>query len=177
MLKKICALSLISVLAFGCDNQATLPEPTPSEQAAEPTSAASQSPGSEVATPTATGFEVNEFTLDQLSNSGCGMTLWNPDRASNDRFVFFNGVQPDTMEMMIDNEMIPFSRIDSSGEEFYGQQTSQTFRNEDGSITVDVEVDLGAPGEIESVEIDKGTIRVDNEGEQLVLPVVGDAGC
>ena len=120
---------------------------------------------------------VGDFTLNQLSGAGCGMTLWQPKRSNNNRFIFFNGLQPNSMEMMIDGKMTKFRRIKATGQQFYGQKTSQTFRSQDGKTVVDVNVKLGAKGEIESVQIKQGTLRVTKNGQQTTIPVVGDAGC
>ncbi|CAN1208812.1 hypothetical protein TUMEXPCC7403_01225 [Tumidithrix helvetica PCC 7403] len=134
--------------------------------------------------------EIGEFTLDQLFASGgggCGMTLWKPNltpRNSDRRnYIFFNGLNQDNnskrpMLMMLDGQIAKFRRIKARGSDFYGQKTFQTFQSLDGKIIVEVEVTLGKLGEIESVAIDKGVIRVKKIGEPaIVIPVVGDAGC
>ena len=42
---------------------------------------------------------------------------------------------------------------------------------------MDVEVKLGEPGEIESIAIDKGEIKVKQNTQEVIITVVGDAGC
>ncbi|NJR65272.1 MAG: hypothetical protein HC772_08060 [Leptolyngbyaceae cyanobacterium CRU_2_3] len=70
-----------------------------------------------------------------------------------------------------------FERIQSSGQSFYGQTTSQIFRSQDGTTTVQVRLSLGAVGEIESVAVKEGFIRVIKGDKEISIPVVGDAGC
>jgi hypothetical protein len=134
---------------------------------------------------------VSEFTSDQLFSSGgggCGMTLWEPQTAEQHRYIFFNGFESSdrfgklfdrgSMFMMIDGQMTKFSRISGRGENFYGQKLFQTFQSSDLKIRVEVEVTLGKAGEIESVAIAKGVIRIKKVGERaIVIPVIGDAGC
>ena len=79
--------------------------------------------------------------------------------------------------MVFDNKITNLKRIESSGENFYGQKTNQTFMTENTTITVQVQVTLGAAAEIESVSIPKGTITVNTQGQTKKLAVVGDAGC
>ncbi|MBD2775863.1 hypothetical protein [Iningainema tapete] len=121
--------------------------------------------------------KVGEFQLNEISGSGCGMTLWRQNRAEKNKLVFFNGLEKNSMEMKINGKITKFSRIKASGKEFYGQRTLQTFSNQDGKIMVDVAVKLGAKGEIESVAIKEGTIRVKQNGQEVKVPVIGDAGC
>ncbi|HEY9626682.1 MAG TPA: hypothetical protein V6C84_05225 [Coleofasciculaceae cyanobacterium] len=120
---------------------------------------------------------VDEFSLSQISGGGCGMTLWRPDRTANDRFIFFNGLQPQSMEMRINGQMMQFDRIQASGTEIYGQSTSQIFRSQNGFITVQVNVTLGKRGEIETVDIPEGSLRVLTDDSEITIPVVGNAGC
>ncbi len=94
--------------------------------------------------------------------------------------MFFNGADSTgngKAFMVFDNGLTMLTRTAASGEEFYGQQTSQTFETEDGAIDVDVDVMLGEPGKIESVAISEGTVTVEAEGQTKELSVVGDAGC
>jgi hypothetical protein len=129
-------------------------------------------------TPSTALPQVGEFTSSQLDAAGCGMTLWKSDRSvQDDRFLFFNGLQPDSMRMMLDGKWARFDRIQSSGQAFYGQTTSQIFRNQTGDVSVEVNVTLGAPGEIESVAIPSGTLRVIRAEQEVIIPIVGDAGC
>lgn len=121
--------------------------------------------------------KVGEFKLNELSGSGCGMTLWRQNRSDKNKFVFFNGIQKNSMEMKINGKITKFSRVKASGKDFYGQRASQIFSNQDSKITVDVAVKLGAKGEIESVAIKEGTISVKQNGQEVKVPVVGDAGC
>lgn len=120
---------------------------------------------------------VGEFTLNEISGQGCGMTLWKPHSSNKNRFVFFNGIGNNSMEMKINGRITKFSRIKASGQKFYGQQTLQTFRSQDGKTQVDVAVKLGLKGEIESLMIEESTIRVKQNGQEVKIIVVGDAGC
>ena len=120
---------------------------------------------------------INEFKLEEISGAGCGMTLYKRDRAQDNLFVLFNGLDPDSMEMKINGEFMTFQRIDEAGEPFYGQYPSQTFTNSDGSMSVEVDVTLGEPGEIESVAIPEGTITVTQDGQSTTINVMGGAGC
>lgn len=127
--------------------------------------------------PTATAPTIGEFSLAENNLYGCGMALWKPDRADREQYVFFNGIDDGSMRMLIDGELVEFSRVDGSGQDFYGQKTTQTFRSADGAITVSVTVTLGQQGEIESVAIADGTIQVERDGATAEVAVVGDAGC
>jgi len=133
--------------------------------------------GSNPETPTPPPPNIDEFSLAENNLYGCGMALWKPDRADRERYVFFNGVEDGSTRMLIDGKLLEFSRVDGSGQDFYGQKTTQTFRSNDGTITVSATVTLGEQGEIESVAIADGTIQVERDGATVEVPVVGDAGC
>ncbi|MFQ3627037.1 MAG: hypothetical protein SNJ81_05635 [Cyanobacteriota bacterium] len=81
------------------------------------------------------------------------------------------------MRMLIDGKRLEFSRVDGSGQDFYGQKTTQTFRSAEGTITASVMVTLGEQGDIENVAIADGTIQIERAGATVEVPVVGDAGC
>ena len=127
---------------------------------------------------------IDQFTLDELfaqDGGGCGMTLWHRDDGlRSPEYLFFNGLaQPsaDAVALMkLDGEFIRFRRITASGDEFYGQQTSQTFASPDNAIKLQIDVTLGEPGEIESVSVE-GTLQLQQNGEMTEIPVLGDAGC
>lgn len=127
--------------------------------------------------PMAPAPRVGEFSLAENNLYGCGMALWKADRTSREQYVFFNGIEDGSMRMLIDGNLVAFSRVDGSGQDFYGQKTTQMFRSTDGTITATVTVTLGAEGEIESVGIADGTIQVERNGAMVEVPVVGDAGC
>lgn len=152
------------------DNSPIAPSPT-----LEPSTSATQSP--QAATFTVDEFTVDEFTLDEITGQGCGMALWHPNRQTRDRFLFFSGLDTASMEMKLDGEIVQFRRTAARGTEFYGQKTFQAFISEDGDTKVSVEVELGRPGEIESVAIDAGILRVKQGEAAIELSVVGDAGC
>ncbi|HEY9640760.1 MAG TPA: hypothetical protein V6C57_09765, partial [Coleofasciculaceae cyanobacterium] len=151
-----CSRSLVSEIP--------VPETQPQTQTANP---------SPLDVPT---LQVGELSLSQLSNRGCGMTLWRKDQRG-DRFLLFNGLQPNAMSMLINGKLVQFDRIQSSGQAFYGQTTSQIFRSQDGTTTAQVNVSLGKLGEIESVAVKAGFIRVIKGNQEITIPVVGDAGC
>ncbi len=119
--------------------------------------------------------------IDKLGAAGCGMTLWRPEEAAKGggdrRFILLNGLEADSMLMKLNGEVVRFRRTAASGNEFYGQQTSQTFVSQDGNTTVQVNVTLGQAGEIESVAIQDGTLRVERGRASVEVPVLGDAGC
>lgn len=127
---------------------------------------------------------IARFTLDELfaqDGGGCGMTLWHRDDGlRSPEYLFFNGLaQPsaDAVALMkLNGEFIRFRRIAASGDEFYGQQTSQTFASPDDAIQLQINVALGEPGEIESVSV-AGTLQLQQNGEMTEIPVLGDAGC
>ncbi len=127
---------------------------------------------------------VDRFTLDELfaqDGGGCGMTLWHRDDGlRSPEYLFFNGLaQPpaDAVALMkLNGEFIRFRRIAASGNEFYGQQTSQTFASPDDAIQLHVDVTLGEPGEIESVAVE-GTLQLQQNEGRMEIPVLGDAGC
>ncbi|MBD1875040.1 hypothetical protein H6F75_16255 [Nodosilinea sp. FACHB-131] len=159
---------------------------TPVVVACTPVGNRPQTPSSPVSDPTSnpTLPVIDQFTLDELfaqDGGGCGMTLWHRDdglRATG--YLFFNGLaQPSTDAvalMKLDGEFIRFRRIAASGDEFYGQQTSQTFASPDNAIELQVDVTQGDPGEIESVSVE-GTLQLQQNGEMTEIPVLGDAGC
>jgi hypothetical protein len=120
-------------------------------------------------------LEVGEFRLEEVSGGGCGMTLSAIDTSDKNLFVLFNGLDKNSMTMKINGKVTKFKRVEASGEEFYGQLTSQTFRSADG-IQVHVVVKLGKQVD-ETIEIKVGTIRVEKNGQRVKLSVVGLAGC
>ena len=168
------------------------PEKTPdsditsSETDAEPNPSASKSAEPIAQTPTnvsnqpanAAKPEINTFNLDELfaqEGGGCGMTLY---ASANDweNFVFTRGIDSPAL-MKIDDQWVRLNLTDSKGEEFYGQNTSQTMVSEDGSLTVTTEVTLGELGEIESVAVSDAILQVTRAGATTELRTAGDAGC
>lgn len=126
-------------------------------------------------------IEVGTFTTDELFDAGgggCGMSLWkaktNFQQAG---FLFFHGLEDSPAFMVFDGKMTNLSKTAFKGENFYGQHTEQVFMTEDNKISVEVNVILGAEGEIESVSIPSGTITVTTEDKTQEFSVVGDAGC
>lgn len=166
MMGRFFVFALFSLLLLSCSD--SLENPT---EGTQPLPSSPINTSSSTATPT-----INELKLEEISG-GCGMTLSKRDRAQDNSFVFFNGLDPDSMEMKINGEVMTFRRIDEAGEAFYGQYTSQTFANADGSMIVEVDVTLGEPGEIESVAIPEGTITVTQDGQSTTINVMGGAGC
>ena len=126
-------------------------------------------------------IEVGTFSSDELFNAGgggCGMSLWKSDsNALQKEFLFFHGIEDAKAFMVFDNKMTNLSRTTAEGKDFYGQKTTQTFVTDDKKITVEVKVNLGEKGEIESVNIPSGTITVSTQGKLKTFPVKGDAGC
>lgn len=146
-----------------------------------PESSVAQAPSD---TETQASVDIGSFTLNEiydLGATGCGMTLWREEvheAAPGERtFTLVNGIEDDSMLMKLNGEVIRFSRTEGSGAEFYGQYEEQTFQNEARDVTVQVSVETGEPGEIESVAIPAGTITVIMGGEEVTFPVMGDAGC
>ncbi len=133
---------------------------------------------------TSSSIEITRFTTDELFDAGgggCGMSLDKKAQTNQRGFLFFNGIedtQGDTDAFMsFDGKLTKLIRKSSQGEEFYGQKTNQVFTTEDDRILVEVDVTLGAKGEIESVNIPNGTITVIIEDKTQQFDVVGDAGC
>lgn len=126
---------LILSTASACNSGS--PTATPSAiPAGNPTATMSSSPQAG-AVP-----KVGEFIPQQLIESGvggCGMTLRQPS-SNPQRYVFFHGLQPNSARMIINGESVQLRRIAVSGNEFYGQQTSQTFESLSGATQVEVDV-------------------------------------
>ncbi len=161
----------------------TTPGASPVPEAASPTPEA-PAPGSVGAAAQGNSIELGTFQFDEfaeLNALGCGMTLWsveeNAKTTTEREFLLINGLDDDTMLMRIDGNVTRFNRTNMDGEEFYGQAESQTFVSQDGGIMVDVDVELGEPGEIESVAIDSGMVQVKQGDAAVDVAVVGDAGC
>jgi hypothetical protein len=123
------------------------------------------------------GLKVDEVTLERFQGKGCGMTLWRLNRKASNHYVFFNGIQENSMEMSINGKIQKFTRIKGNGEQFYGQMTSQTFQNKTKQIIVEVDVALGKKIDAEVIAISKGTIRVKRNTDILTMAVRGNAGC
>ena len=108
-------------------------------------------------------IEVGTFTTDELFDAGgggCGMTLWKSDiEATQNEFLFFHGIEDAKAFIIFDNKITNLSRTVTEGQDFYGQKTAQTFATDDKKITVDVEVNLGKKGKIESVSIPRTPIQ------------------
>lgn len=158
-------LILLSTL-LGCSNTSDI-----SENLGDNTSDRQQAPP----------IEVNSFSSERLfaaGGGGCGMSLWKAEAGeSNNGFLFFNGIEKNSALISLDGKITKLNRISSAGEKFYGQQTEQTFTTEDGSTIVKVNVTLGEPGEIESVNIPRGTIALERGEQNKDITVKGDAGC
>lgn len=138
--------------------------------------------GSPTVTPTAAVSppQAETFTRDELfkqEEGGCGLTLWEQqNNARSNQFLFAKNIQDDLALMKVDGQFIRLRRTNVSGEEFYGNRTSQTFVSADGTIQVQTEVTLGERG-YESVEIDRGTLEVARDGQAVKFFVKGSAGC
>lgn len=175
-----------AIAACGVPNTPTTE--APSSPTPAPTTTVEESPDPVAQAPTdtvspASSLEIGEFSLQEiydLNAGGCGMSLWRAEdtRPPGERgFVFINGIEENSMLMKINGDVMRFERTASSGEEFYGQYTSQTFFHGGTEATVNVDVSLGERGEIESVAISEGTIQLDMDGMMEEMAVVGDAGC
>ncbi len=188
MMKRLVWLITILPVVGGlsaCAPKSTQSRPTASP-ATTPTVVASPSPPSAVgaSSPQTQAIAIGNFgfaDIEALGAAGCGMTLWLPEdatrRGGDRRFILLNGLEADSMVMKLNGEVVRFRRTAASGNEFYGQQTSQTFVSHDGNITAQVNVTLGQAGEIESVAIQGGTLRVAQGSASVEVPVLGDAGC
>lgn len=129
-------------------------------------------------------IEIGQFTLQEIYDigaAGCGMTLWNAadsSQAPGERgFLLVNGLDENSMLMKINGSVVRFQRTNFNGEAFYGQYASQTFQNSEQGIQVSADVVLGEQGEIESVSIPEGMLRIEMNGAMQEFAVVGDAGC
>ena len=124
--------------------------------------------------------QANPFTLDELFEQGaggCGMSLLQPGAPPGEGFLFIHGMDEEPALMKIDGAWVWFQRTAASGERFYGQTTSQTFSNDDGSLIVETEVTLGEEGEIESVDFSDAVLRLIYDGQTAEIAVEGGAGC
>ena len=126
-----------------------------------------------------TGYAVtiDSYTSDELfavDSGGCGMSL---KPIGNDKFIFFNGIDTESMWMKLDGTMTQFRRTSASGEEFYGQSATQSFTSLDETTQVDVSVQLETEVGDEVVNVESGTLRLENAGDVVEIPVEGDAGC
>ena len=124
--------------------------------------------------------KVDSFTLDELFEQGaggCGMSLLKPGAPPGEGFLFSHGMDEEPALMKIDGAWVWFQRTAASGERFYGQMTSQTFSNDDGSLIVETEVILGEEGEIESVDFSEAVLRLIYDGQTIEIAVEGGAGC
>jgi hypothetical protein len=165
---------------------------TPETNASNPSpvaqAPASPSAPSSAANPSASSadasIKLGTFAFDEIYEigaAGCGMTLWtreeNAKPAGDRSFLLLSGLEADSMLMKINGETVRFRRTAASGDDFYGQFTSQTFSNEEKGVTVKVDVTLGERGEIESIGIPSGSVQVQMGSGTVEVPVVGDAGC
>ena len=176
----------IAPSASPTEEPAVVTEDSPSPEA-EPS--AETPPGEVVQAPAdapalQSNLEIGQFTLQEIYDigaAGCGMTLWNA--ADNSQppgersFLLINGLEENSMLMKIDGSVVRFQRTDFEGEAFYGQYLSQTFENSEQGIQVSADVVLGEQGEIESVSISEGMLRIEMNGAEQEFAVVGDAGC
>ena len=122
---------------------------------------------------------VDGFTTDELfaaGSGGCGMTLWTTN-AGMDDYIFFNGLPEEDMWMKLDGRMTKFQRTAASGDEFYGQTNFQSFVSLDGTTEVEVTVTVGTEKGYEAVNIEQGTLRLNDANGVVEKVVVGDAGC
>lgn len=182
--------SLLALLLVGtfsaCSTQPNRVTSSPVSPTISPTSSQATSPTPTVS-PTAelTSLKAEPYTTDELfqqGGGGCGMALWNLESDLPPKnMLFSNGIADkpnDALALMkINGKWVRLRRSDATGEDFYGQKTSQTFVSQDDTIQVQVDVNLGKPGEIESVAIDQGTLRVKQNEQVLEIPVRGGAGC
>ncbi|MEO1093333.1 MAG: SH3 domain-containing protein [Cyanobacteria bacterium J06638_28] len=120
---------------------------------------------------------IDSYTIDELfavDGGGCGMSL---KRAGTNQFIFFNGLETTSMWMKLDGTMTPFRKTATSGEDFYGQTTTQSFISLDGFTQVEVTVTPGTEVGYEVINVESGQLRLDSGGEVLEIAVEGDAGC
>ena len=126
-------------------------------------------------------MEVQPYSTDELfaaGSGGCGMSLWRAEGSYGNDSVLFSGMgEGPQLLMKLNGEFVTFERMEGSGPEFYGQFAQQRFRNLNGDIEVTTEVELGAKGDIESVEIDQGKVVLSRNGVTQEIAVKGDAGC
>lgn len=89
------------------------------------------------------------------------MTLWKQEDGHRPPgYLFYNRLTQRAGDeftlMKVNGEFIRFRRTAATGQEFYGQRTSQTFVDQEQAIQlqVDVDVALGQSGEIESFALE-----------------------
>lgn len=136
--------------------------------------------------PTASSLPtVGTLTFDELDLAGCGLTLLAPGTDSRiEGFYLFSGLDQGSnpsgsMRMKLDDNVVNFVRTATSGEALMGGQfTSQTFVSQDGQTTVIVDItEVIVPNDQEVMAIEDATIRIEQEGEHLILKATGDTGC
>jgi hypothetical protein len=135
-------------------------------------------PATAAAEPVEAHLGLQEFTGDELfaaGGGGCGMTLGSAARPGELRGLFFSNTNGAAL-IKLDGRMTWLTRVASRGELFYGQQPSQTYVSRDGSLKVEVTVELGEASD-EVIAIPAGTVRIERAARSLSLPVRGDAGC
>ncbi|MEM9218174.1 MAG: hypothetical protein AAGD25_28015 [Cyanobacteria bacterium P01_F01_bin.150] len=124
--------------------------------------------------------QVQPFTFEELFEQeagGCGMNLLQPNAAPGEGFLFTHGIDNAPALMKINGQWVELSRTEAKGEEFYGQYTSQTFVSEEDDITVQIDVQLGELGEIESVEFADVQFKVMQDNQVVEVTAIGGAGC
>jgi hypothetical protein len=180
--------SLIFVLLFTATLSACTPKADSTAftlaRSSPTTAVSSDSPSPAAKITPEVAFNIQLFTLDELFNQGgggCGMTLWRQeDGLRPPGYLFYNRLAQRAGDeftlMKINGEFMRFHRTAATGQEFYGQQTSQTFVNQEQTIQLQLDVALGQPGEIESFAVE-GTLQVQHHGQTLKIPVRGNAGC
>jgi len=122
---------------------------------------------------------IESFTLTELfaqGAGGCGMSLLQPGSDPGEGFLLIHGIGDEPALMKIEGEWVSLQRTASEGEEFYGQQTSQTFVNENLALIVETEVILGGQ-ESEAIVFSEALLRVQRGDRQFEIAVEGDAGC
>ena len=104
-----------------------------------------------------------------------------PNASNPAGMLLFSGIdQP--MLMKINQSFVEFELEERQGEEFYGQRTQQTFSNSELRMTVDIQVNLGEPGELNSVAIPNATVQLERDADVGVqkieaIAVFGDTDC
>lgn len=182
MKRQFAALLLLLATTASCDTQ---PNAGTDEYGTPTEPATALTPAPTLAAQTALP-ELGQYTFDELlaagEEGGCGMVMLAPNtNPYQDGIYFFRGIgrgsQAAPGYIEISDEIVALAQVSASGEEFYGQQTSQTFESENGAVTLQVDVTLGAAGEIESVDFAEGKLTLTSDGQSETYVAEGSAGC
>ncbi len=114
------------------------------------------------------------LTDTQLPDRSCGMILWTLD--ANRPTPVFRFVSGKEAEIVINNEVISFTRIGGRGDSGFGVYQFQEFESDTG-LRLEVSSEFGAEFDGGSY-LEQGLLKVHApDGWSIVAPAAGIAGC